>query len=281
MIGPGIYHDLPATEYHALPYLSSTWLKRFRACPASALAPMEETDSMRIGRAVHSYLLEGPEAFDAEFAVLFESDLNKNSTAYKAAKAEWELANQGRTILPAKIDGVGTLSALRAIRASIDAHPMASLLLRGGRQEVSLVWEDEATGERCKARLDHNPGHGAIVDLKTCSDVSRFRNQVHDLGYPIQAAHYMEGANVHGLDIDTFVFVAVEPSEPYSVVCGYLAPSWLEWARLETKRLVGLAAECRRENTFPNYKIPSHVYHLSDIQPADLLAQWEMPSWAR
>lgn len=79
--------------------------------------------------------------------------------------------------------------------------------------------------------------------------------------------------------MDTFVFVAAGTSEPYPVRCGYLSSAWIEWAKCECSRLMGLVKECYERDQFPNYTIPAHIASLNEITPAALLEEWDMPKW--
>ena len=276
---PGIYYDIPASDYHALPYISSTFLKKFRDNPASALIETEVTEDMLVGQAVHSFSLEGLDAFNREFVVMFSSDLNKNTNEYKRQKGEFELANMGKTILPALYKKVPMMEVLKGVDASLREHPVTGLFLKQGMQEVTLIWDDEETGLRCKARLDWSPGKRMLVDLKKCADVAKFRNQIVSMNYDVQGGWYTYGAIACGMDPDTFVFAAVEAEPPYAVKCGYLSPEWLAWAQDEAKRLLRLVAECRHLNRFPNYEIPPHICSLEQMCSHDLLEEFVMPAW--
>lgn len=275
---PGIHYNIQASIYHQLPYISSSFLKKFRVNPAAALIPTEPTDDMNLGSAIHAYSLEGPEAFAAEFAVMFESDLNKNTNAYKGLKAEFEAANIGKTILPAQFKGVPTRDIICGVDASLKNHPLASQFLRSGNQEVTLIWDDPETGARCKARLDWHPGKSVLVDLKKTASVGKFARQIVDLCYDVQGGHYANGSDACGLKPDTFIFVAVEAAPPYPVKCGFLNPDWLKWAQAEASRLISLVQECRKVG-FPNFQIPSHICSLNQLTPTDLLEEFVMPAW--
>lgn len=278
--GPGIYRDVPAAEYHSWDAVSSTFLKAFRHNPASALVPFEPTEDMLVGSAIHSWVLEGEEAFRREYAVLFESDLNKNTNEYKGLKRAFLAENEGKVILPALHRGTRLWDVLVGVKASLDAHPMASAILKEGSQELSLVWDDEC-GARCKARIDHEPGQKVLVDLKKTSDVTRFAHQIVDLGYWVQSGTYCRGARANGMEVDTFVFIAVESEPPFAVSVGYLSPDFLAAGVAEAGRLIGLVHECRQANSFPPYRIPPHIHSLSQLTPRDLLEEWEIPSWIR
>lgn len=276
---PGIHHDIPASEYHALPYLSSSFLKKFKDCPASALMDFEPTIDMHVGSAIHAYTLEGLEMFNNEYSIMFESDLNKNTNDYKRLKGQFELQNMGKTILPAVFNKTSMMDVITGVDNALRTHLLAGSLLKQGFQEVTLIWDDADTGIRCKARLDWNPGKRVLADLKKTADVAKFKNQICSLNYDVQAGHYTNGAYACGMEPDTFIFITVEAAPPFPVKCGYLHPDWLAYGRSEANRLIGLVADCRQRREYPSFEIPGHITSLSQLQPHDLLEEWEMPRW--
>jgi hypothetical protein len=273
LLPPGVYKDIPPEQYHALPYLSSSFLKRFRKNPASALLPDEDKACYALGGASHAYSLEGESAFLAGFAVA-PSGINRRTTAGKEEWARFETANASKTILTPE-----QATAVFGIDKSLKSHPLASKLLNHGNPELTLIWDDHETGLRMKARIDLDPECRALIDYKTSADVGKFDRQIVTLNYDIQGGHYSIGATECNVEHDVFIFVAAETSEPYPVRCGFLAAEWMQWARDETRRLYRLVAECKAKNHFPNYEIPIHVASLDQITPADLLEEWEMPRW--
>ena len=276
---PGAYHGVPEELYHSLPYVSSSFLKKFKDCPADALLPVEKTACMELGSALHSYILEGPEAFDKQFTFMLESDLNKNTKEYKALAAEFAEANSAKTILPSHTNKVPTKEVIESCYASIQNHPAAATLFSAeGASEVTLIWDDETTGLRCKARLDFFT-EGVICDLKKTQDVKKFRNTLVTFNYDIQAAWYLIGAQACGLDAVDFAFIAIEADAPYKVATGVLSKRWVDYGRSETTRLLGLVKECKERNFFPAFEIPQNITSLDQITGKDLMIEWDMPSW--
>lgn len=273
LLPPGVYRDIPADQYHALPYVSSSFLKKFRVNPASALLPVEQTPAMVLGSASHAYSLEGDEVFLSEFAVA-PSGIDKRTKVGKDEWAQFEAANDGKTLLTPD-----QFSAVIGIDKSLRSHPLSSVLLKRGTPELTLIWDDPETGLRCKARIDLDPQRGALIDYKTCADVAKFDRQIIALNYDIQAGHYSIGGEECKIDHDTFIFIAAQTSEPYPVRCGFLDPGWMSWAKDETRRLYRLVAECKAKNHYPSYEIPAHIASMDQITPSDLLEQWELPKW--
>jgi hypothetical protein len=276
---PGIYYDIPAATYHALPYVSSSFLKTFKDCPAAAKIKKNVTDDMNLGSGIHAYSLEGKDTFDAEFAIMFQSELNKNSKEYRERRAEFQDKNKGKIILPSHYLKTPTMEIIKGVDESLRTHPLASRILKKGFKETTLIWDDPETGLRCKARLDWHQDESTLVDLKKCADVAKFKSQICNFNYDIQAAHYINGALYNGMGPDTFIFIAVESEVPFAVKCGYLKQDWLEDAKEETKRLLGLVKECMASGNYPAYEIPKNIWSLSDLAPSDLLEEFAKPAW--
>ena len=274
LLEPGIYYNLPATEYHALPYISSTLLKRYAANPATARVPYKPGDDANVGTGIHSYSLQGLAGLDAE--CIFGPAFGKGK-ADLAEKAELIKANPTKTVLPtfygSPAPGLPIMDVLRGVDASLRAHPKVGPILEKPQKEVSLVWIDEDSGCTCKARLDVWDGK-IIWDLKKCKAISGFQWQIKDLRYDIQAGFYYEGAIACGLPAIAFGFIPCEAYPPYQVACGYVEPEKLEAARWNAKRLVGLVKQSKLTGYWPNFPIPEHIFDLNDIQPDDLMMVW-------
>jgi hypothetical protein len=276
---PGAYSGVPEDVYHALPYVSSSFLKKFKDCPADVLAPMAKTDSMEIGSALHCYILEGPEVFARKYVTMFESDLNKNSNDYKKKAKEFAEENDKKIILPSHTSKTPTMDVIKGVHNSLQDHPAAfKLLAQEGVTELTLIWDDPITGLRCKARLDFFT-EGVIVDLKKTPDVLKFRNALVSFNYDIQSAWYLAGAQACDLFAEKFAFIAMEAEPPYKVATGYLSNRWSEYGKLEIQRLLGLVKECKERNYFPAYQIPDHINSLEQLNAKDLMIEWDMPSW--
>jgi hypothetical protein len=286
---PAVYENLPFEKYRAIEAVSSTFLKRFREVPASALIDKEPTADMILGSAIHSWILQGQDQFYSEFAILPEPPykpgtdipIHKNTNQWKEIVADFEAMNEGKIILPDHYDHVPTRELLGNVEASLLAHPMAGAILKGSRRELSLVWIDADTGLKCKARLDIDPSRRCIAELKKCARPEVFRKEIERLNYDIQIAHYFEGALACSIDVDTALFIVAcpDPELGYPSAAGYFDPDWLEASRREVHRLLGLVKECQERNFFPQFKIPERIHSLDDLQPADTMESYDMPPW--
>jgi len=252
--GPGIYHGIPAEVYHSMTeYVSKSYLKKLDKCPAAARVPQEDTPAMAFGRASHVYLLEGPEMFLKECAVL-PTGINKRTNAGKEEWAAFELANQGKALVSAE-----DFLKLVEMKKALNAHPFTAKLLAEGVSEQSVFWIDEETNLPCKCRPDRIPSgnKGVLVDLKTCASAGEYEfcRDVVKFGYDVQAAFYLDGIKAATKqDFDGFCFVAIEKEPPFRVETYLLDSQFIVRGQYEYRRLLNIELECRRTGFYPNYQ---------------------------
>lgn len=269
-----VLYGLSFDEYRAIDAANLSTLKHLLKSAAhyrhALLDTDEDTDAKKLGRCGHTAILE-PEAFKARTALWSEGTRRgKVWDAFRAAHATREI------LKPPEWDQCLALSA--AVRANLQA----SALLSGGRSEVSIVWTDEETGIRCKARVDYlRPD--VIGDLKTCRDASPagFGKQAWNLGYHVQAAFYQEAVRVAFGDVRPFKFVAAETSAPY-VAQVYATPDEvLEIGREQYRQLLRALKEYRERDQWPGYaeteldlELPRWAFGGSDDDLADVGIEW-------
>jgi hypothetical protein len=250
---PGIYPNISHDEYHAMTdMVSNSYLGRLDKCPANAKVGMEDTPALSFGRAFHSFILDGQQAFERDFAVAPVCDKRT-----KEGKAEWSLfceVNAGKTILSAE-----DMETIEAMYGAVATHPIASKLLLEGRSEMSVFWTDEQTGLPCKCRPDRIPDgeHGVILDLKSVrsADIHAFTSACMNYGYARQAGMYIEGLNaVSNAKVDAFVFIRVEKDAPYRVEVYTLEDLFIDFGKQEFRRLIQIEAECRKGGFYPHWK---------------------------
>jgi hypothetical protein len=264
-----IIDHLSNEEYHADPAVSASHLHQVARSGQHYWAryvdpnrqPVKPTAAMTTGSLVHCAVLE-----PYQLLKRYGACPPRNTKAGKEAAA----AMQASGIEPvSEADMVLAENMARAVHH----HPMAALLLSGGKPEASIWWDDAETGLRCKCRPDWING-SACVDLKTTTDASPkgFARSVASFRYHVQAAHYL----ACGL-FDQFVFIAVEKEPPFAVGCYELdADALAEGQRLRDRDLQRIA-NCRAMATWPGYgdelqilSLPAWAFYGSDtITPID------------
>lgn len=274
----GIHPDVHNAVYHAkqLGLVSKGALDLVHKSPAHYKAWIdgeledEDTPALMFGRAFHCAILE-PDRFGAEYA--FEPQFGDcRFKAAKAARDAWREENAGRVPL-AHEDGVRIQQMAKKLRA----HPLASRILREGDNEQALLWTDEETGLRCRARPDKIIQRlEMIADLKSCADASpaAFQRDVAKYRYHVQNAHYRAGCQALGIEIRHFVFVCCEKDPPYNVKCYTVRPASVEYGYESIRRDMRTMATCMKLNDWPGY-----VEWENDCY-TDSIVEVELPAWS-
>ena len=203
-------------DYHASPALSKSDLDLIAKSPAHYIAAKgvhrEQTPALLLGSVVHKLVLE-PEDFANEYIIAPVCDKRT-----KEGKQRWseflEQAESLTVIEQALYDNAAEIAA------AVKAHPVAAKLLQGERAELSYFWERD--GIECKCRPDYlRTDIKTAVDFKTtqCSAPDKFTKSAYDYRYHVQAAWYLDGLRACGVDVEHFIFIAVETKEPYTVMC--------------------------------------------------------------
>lgn len=255
---PGVYKNTPAAEYHSWPYLSNSMMTILHNSSPAHLQyrlanPEPPTDAMLLGSALHTAILE-PMKFPFEYYRAEKTD--KRTTAGKERFAEQQAESAGRTILDA--DKYDEVLAIRD--AVLSNRKIAKILSYIDPQfrEVSLVWDDEITGVRCKARLDGtcmHPGLGMVIDPKSTVNASRaaFSKAIYEYGYGRQGVHYLEGLKAHDTFLDHFVLMPFEKTPPYASALYRLDDECMNASTKQRRRLINLYAECLDSGIWPGY----------------------------
>lgn len=258
---PGVYADIPEDVYLADPVagrsLSSSGARLLippDGCPAKFRWHHDHpghsaSTAMDIGSAAHQLVLGvGPEP-----VVVDAPDWR--TKAARQAKAEAQ--TEGRpAVLASK------MAEIEAMAAALRAHPVAAAALGGpGQAEVTLVWDDPATGVRCRARLDWlptgTPGRRLVfVDYKTTPTASpeSCSKSIGRFGYHQQATFYADGIRALGLAQDVaclLLFQEVEP--PYLVTPVELDPMAIRIGNVRNAWARQLYAHCTATDTWPAY----------------------------
>lgn len=251
-----IDYTMPQEQYLALDAVSNSLLNSMNKSPAHCwalhLAPdrpprQPPTPAMIGGTLGHCMILE-PEAFPARYVVKpDEIDFRtKDGKAWRDAQtAEVITLEQHATAL--------------AQRFAVLAVPEVNHALSSGMPEVTVLWEDPATGLRCKARPDwiHTLPDGRVIvlDIKTTGDASptEFARSLWNFGYHRQQAHYTAGLKACGLEVAAFLFVAVTNAYPFLCVPYMLDEFAADKGATEVELLMYKFAQCKAKSEWPAY----------------------------
>lgn len=251
----------------------------------------EPNAGMILGKAAHCLLL-GDEVFDDLF-VYVPKDAPRRPTvqqiaAYDEGRATdiakasvefwraWEAKAGGRHFL-----GEEQVEKVTRISENLRKNPLAVEMLTGGMTEVSMVWQDEATGLWLKSRPDVIPDNGAdFADLKTFAptmgDIKRaVQKTITDRGYAMQMALAVMGAEaVFGRTATECVLVMCQTTAPYTVSPVRLDEDVLYWGRVQVRHGIDTFARCLESGAWPmpiegimTYSLPDSLLHrLGEMQ---------------
>lgn len=260
--------DLPAEEYFDdRTAIRKGWLDLVDYSPAhlfSALAGNDvkvPTAATRVGRYLHCAVLE-PDLLEALF-YRQPPGTGKNNTITKAdkdARAKAAEENPGKEAVPHR-----EWALAETIRDAVYGNRAARAVMGAdGGFEQSIVWLEDSTGEKCKARYDKvSTTKAFIADAKFVVDASRsaFERAIVNYRYDVQAHHYVEPTGLR------FVFVAVEKTPPYAVAVYAASDEVMRYGEKRRLPNVRTIAECRASGKWPAY--PDKIQRIG------------LPRWAR
>jgi len=169
-----------------------------------------ERPSLTLGSAVHKLVLESDNFNDDFIIEEFDGcELNKNTKAYKEAKAKWlECAKDREVLSVQEFEQVTTMA--RNVKA------IAGGLLQNGVAENAFFSEFDGVNVKCKADY-YREDLGVVIDLKTTKSIKDFKKSILEYGYATQSALYTDIISSLGYKADRFIFILVETQAPYMV----------------------------------------------------------------
>ena len=268
----GIHSGITNVRYHAdRTCVSKSWIDKAAKSPLHLrhyldAPPMEPTPAMVLGSLTHTRTLEPDKTF-LEFAVAPKVD--RRTKAGKAEHAEFLEMSEGKTVVTEE-----QFHLASAMARSVKSHPVARGLLTNGIAESSVVWHDKLSGLLCKCRPDYMHATDTalgttVIDLKTTKDASprAFAKAIANFRYHVQSAFYLDGVSAAtGVDMDAFLFVAVENEPPHAVAVYAADDMMVEIGRDEYRRDLAVIAECQASGQWPGY--------------ADEITELSLPAWA-
>lgn len=261
--GDVVSRYMPASDYHALPYVSQSLLKDFadRATPAhfKARKPKEPTDAMQLGTVLHSLILEPANAAAYHLRPGEYPDAKKDGDKpvmkpWHGAAAwckDWLKRHIDRPVITAEEQ-----ASLLAMRESVLSLPVFAGLIEIGTPELSWFRRDGETSLVLKCRTDLIATDATevtwICDLKKVrrggASETEFAKTCVEFGYHIQAAFYLDltGAS-------RFVFCAVEDEPPYAANLIELDAEAVALGRSTYRRALQAYAACVASGEWPGY----------------------------
>ena len=243
-----------ADAYHAQAgeYLSSHQLADFRRNPLlfhkkqRGLIKDEDRPAYLIGRAAHTLILEGRDAYESEYAV--GGPINPKAGApygHRTKKYREWADTQGKRGLADE-----QAALIEEVNAAVHAHQHASELLGNGVAEG--VVRSEYCGVPSQARLDWlNPERG-IVDLKTCDNLDWLQLDARNYGYDHPFAFYRALAACVIETVLHVYLIAVEKREPFRCGVWHMSEDVLAIRQKDNEDAIGRLKTHRERNHWPS-----------------------------
>ncbi len=194
---PGIYEDVPASEYHSWSAVSSSLLKHAFLSGQKARhylhTPQQPTAALCIGTCI-DIAITAPEHYHETVQFIKLSERSGPSTWANAVEKYGSQA-----IAPLEYE-----DRIERIVANVLHNEAAVALMDGDtRRQLIVVWDDEMYGLRCKAmidlcRLDGEQIHACDVKSSKADTESKFAADCANYCYDMQAAHYLTGLRAAG-----------------------------------------------------------------------------------
>lgn len=215
------------TNYASIQALNASKLKDaytegwayFAAAHVHKTIPPKDKKEFAFGTAIHLALLK-PDEFTEKVITVPRELLDKRGNRTTDAAKEFVKQNPDKVVLSDK-----EMNDVHQCMQSLLAHD----------QVLPIMSMPRITETPISATIDGRPWKGIpdivaergtfVVDLKSTGFISekKFRWQVYDLGYHIQAAWYLRLCEeVYQKPYTTFVFIGIETEPPYRCRCYYL-----------------------------------------------------------
>lgn len=244
---PGLHENLSNENYHRSAPIGSTGLKRILQSPAHFRYPPKRnsTRNMEIGTAIHCQILE-PERFKTDYRIV-ECDA-RTSALYKAACKDFD---KERVLTSAEYENV--LGMQKGVKRNRSCQ---ELVEAEGRYELSLFTKDPVSGLHVKVRYDKLTNAGMPIDLKKTqkADKETFRRTIHNYGYHISAAFYMDCWEWQfGETLDVMRWLAVEEQSPHAAMRYMPDADALMIGRAMYREALEIYDRCLQNDEWPIY----------------------------
>jgi len=243
----------PAETYHAqaAKFLSSHQLAEFRRNPLLfrkkelGLVKDEDRPAFLLGRAAHTLILEGREAYEREYA--FGGPVNPKTGepfgSRTKAFMDWAEA-QGKPVLSDE-----QVALIENMNAAVHAHEHAAALLSEGIAEGVL--RSVYCGVACQARFDWFSAKSGISDLKTADNLDWLENDARNFGYAYQLSYYRSLLFAVTGSVAPVHIIGVEKREPFRCGVWRMSEEVLGIAQKENEEAIGRLKACRDRDHYP------------------------------
>ena len=270
---PGIYHGVSFAEYHEWDAINHSRLPLIDKSPLHCFVgrSYEETDAMRFGSLVHCGKLE-PDSIAARYMVMPDYANHPDNVTSKGDKPASPAATSWYKNKKANFEEVarqlGKIVVTQTLYDNLQFSLAAMLTenritdaVNRGKTEVSIVWDDQTTGIKCKARLDCVSD--ILIDLKTHEDAKSplpltdvFDKTMGHRNYYTQAAWYQSGWEAVTGERLPFWFCVVSTTAPIQCIAAPVLEATLKKGRDKNRERIAKYAACKQSGVWPGYKSP-------------------------
>jgi len=208
--------ELSNEDYHAdRDFVSSSGLKLIPGKEDEFIARYmmshklpERSEALKFGGGLHSAILE-PDIFPTEYVI--EPEVNRRTNAGKDELKEFykSVEAEGKTVLTPE-----DMALIRAMRGSVNQHPIASSALNGAEREKSFFLAGDYINQ--KVRLDAYKNN-IIMDVKSCESIDKFYHSAAQYRYGFSEQMYRTVVEDITGEPTEFMFIAIQKSYPYTV----------------------------------------------------------------
>jgi len=257
-------------QYHAdLTHVSGSGLSLINESPAKYKYQYLDgnreigTPALILGSAIHKYILEGEEAYNAEY--VNAPDVSFTTKEGKAIRDQ--LLATGKQIV--RFDDFNSIVGMAE---SIHRHPIAFDLLAHGVTEQSFFGEIDGAPVKCRA--DFITLDEYVIDLKSTvsAEIGKFGRDAYSFRYHVKAALYLDVIKAAtGQEMKGFIFIAIEKKAPYDIGIYVIEPEDLELGKREYMKDLQTYKQCVKTGIWPSY-------NYEDGQP--MIKKLKLPKWA-
>ena len=210
--------NLSNEAYHAHEAISKSKIDNLHKSLAHYLAPnRKETGYFNFGSALHDAILL-PQLFEEKYVCMPDTIKIRRGKEWEAFKA----SVSDKTILTAE-----EFDLVRILKDRVMSHKICRNIFKEGEPEYSYFGEIEVMGQKIKTKCRPDfVSRSCLIDIKSTIDGSydSFKRAILKYRYHVQAAWYLDTVNQvmreiekDWVDIDTFIFVAIEKEAPYPI----------------------------------------------------------------
>jgi len=252
------WQEITNSEYHSeyKSFLSSSDLRRILRSPAHWRSPQPAASkAQEFGTLAHEAILE-PDLFAARCRP--SSRIDRRTTEGKTI-AQWQASQT--EIFGIKFIEEAVFNQIEALAANVHSCLGSSGLLTEGLAERSGF--TEMCGVNVRIRPDYLKDN-IIVDVKTSYDsrIESFQRSIFQYNYELQAAFYLDCAELIDGKKRKFLWVVVESEAPYGVCVYEPSEDVLERGRKLYRQALKTYIECAELDYWPSYSTATQTIKL-------------------